>query len=369
MPAVAFSSSPNAPITVQFLSSDGVFLPGDCSIDPEAPTFFVVHGFRDKGTSDASLRQADAVRRWSPGANVIVVSWHVPSEPQSASFPPQVRWPGGLGTIAGGLIALDKDYRRAVEAAKQVAKEMAEWMKEKGIPPSKTVISGHSLGAQIAAFTSNECARPELFNEPIAAILAADPAGPQFEDRPPEERLEKDDAGQVIVVHATKILGDESPIGTVDIYVSWPESEQSDCIRQHSQARELVTKSFLRSEMSNTDGTPFGANGLGFDFGDGKPRDYQPDTESTTDLALRVPREEQRAPSRSCLSTLAPTARGRRLSEKRCLAKGIGRGVAGTVRGCGAWVFSGGSVPHPRSARLGHPAGAVRFYVGSLLKE
>jgi hypothetical protein len=37
------------------------------------------------------------------------------------------------------------------------------------------------------------------------------------------------------------VWGDENPIGTVDIYVSWPESGQPDCVWQHSQARELVT--------------------------------------------------------------------------------------------------------------------------------
>jgi predicted esterase len=251
MPAVAFSTAPNTAITVEFLSADGVLLADDCPIDRETLTFFVVHGFKDQGTSAASLRQADAIRRWSPGANVIVVDWHVPPAPRSATCLFQVSWLRGVDTIGRELMAVDADYRRAVAAANEVGRRIADWMKDKGIAPSRTVISGHSLGAQIAAFAGSACARPERFDEPIAAILAADPAGPHFERKPPEGRLSRDDAGQVIVVHATEVLGDESRIGTLDIYILWPKSDTPDYVRQHSQARQLVTESFLQSVSSD----------------------------------------------------------------------------------------------------------------------
>jgi predicted esterase len=263
------------PPTVQFLSADGVLLADDHEIDPEAHTFFVVHGFRSQGTSPASLRQADAIRRWSPGANVIVVDWRVPPAPRSASFLFQVSWLKGIDTIGRELMAVDADYRRAAEAAKQVGERIAEWMQQKGVPPSRTVISGHSLGAQIAAFAGDACAQPERFGERIAAILGADPAGPHFERKPPEGRLSQDDADQVIVVHATELWGDESPIGTLDIYILWPQSDTPDYARQHSQARELVTESFLQAVSSN------------------RPEVSEPDGESIVNVALQLPCEKR----------------------------------------------------------------------------
>jgi hypothetical protein len=221
---------------------------------------------------------------------VIVVDWHVPRVTRSSSLIDDILSWKWSDAIVREVKAVDSHYDRSVEAAAQVGKEIARWMKEKGIAPSRTVISGHSLGAQIAAFASNTCALPEFCNEPVSIILAADPAGPKFANRPPEARLSQDDAGRVIVVHATGILGDQNPIGTVDIYVSWPASSQSDPIWQHSEARELITSSFLQPKMSNTDGTPFGANALGFDFSDGKRREYQPGAASAADLAAIVRR-------------------------------------------------------------------------------
>jgi hypothetical protein len=172
-------------------------------------------------------------------------------------------------------MAFYSDYDRAVEVAKQVGERIVEWMQQKGVPPSRTVISGHSLGAHIAAFASNACARPEFFEQPIAVILAADPAGPQFESKPPEDRLSEDDAERVIVVHATELWGDENQIGTLDIYILWPESDVPDYVWQHSQARELVTESFLESVSSN------------------RPDVSEPDGESIVNLALQLPCEKR----------------------------------------------------------------------------
>lgn len=283
IPAAGLSAAPNAALTVEFRSADGVLLADDHAIKPQMPTFFVVHGFRDKGSSAASLRQAKAIRQRAPGANVIVVDWQVPPAPRSAVFSRRFSWLKGIDAITCELMTVDANYRRAVAAASKVGKRMAEWMEENGIRPSSTVISGHSLGAQIAAFAGNACARPELFDEPLAAIVAADPAGPRFEDRPPDGRLSQDDAQYVIVVHATDVWGDENRIGTLDVYIDWPKTGTPDFTRQHSQARELVTASFLRPDLSNTDGTPFAANALGVDFRDDQPRFFRPAAEATAE--------------------------------------------------------------------------------------
>jgi len=263
MPQAALPATPATPPTTRFLSPDGIPLPDDYRIDPTAWTFFVVPGFQDPGTSAPSLSQADAIRQAYLEANVIVVDWHVPAQVEAEGER------SGLALL-GQICGLYQEYRKAAAVSKQVGRRIAEWMKAKGVPPSRTVICGHSLGAQIAAFASNECARSELCDEPVGILVATDPAGPCFELNRPGERLDKTDADRVIVVHTTEVFGDENPIGTWDIYVEWPESEQPDYVWQHSQARELVTASFVESYVIDVDGSPANA-----DFADSDSSDAQ----------------------------------------------------------------------------------------------
>jgi hypothetical protein len=93
--------------------------------------------------------------------------------------------------------------------------------------------------------------------------LAADPAGPSFTGTPAEERLDKTDAEEVIVVHTTDFLGDKRAIGTLDIYVSWQQAGAPDLITRHNFARELVTRSFVNPDMVTNEGLPFAANAIG----------------------------------------------------------------------------------------------------------
>jgi len=126
--------------------------------------------------------------------------------------------------------------------------------------------------------TRQSCAHPAFSYEPIRTILAADPARPCFQNEPPEERLDRTDALQVTVVHTTAALGDKIEIGALDIYVSWSRTDDApDFIQQHSRARELITASFLDPELSNADGTPFGANASGVAFSERRPRNFYPD--------------------------------------------------------------------------------------------
>ncbi len=318
-PAVAFATPPNPAIAVDFLSADGAPLADDFAVDSEAPTFFVVHGFRSEGTSSANLRQADAIRRRSPRANVIIVAWHVPPEPRPESVLDADLWQCArektgcsshrsqkpcdgesvltealkcLDTIACELIAIDSHYRRSAAAAQEIGDRIAAWMKSTGARPSRTVISGHSLGAQIAAFASNACARPELFDEPVATIIAADPAGPLFEDRPPDWRLDRGDAVRVFVVHSTRMWGDENPIGTVDVYASWPESNRPDSLWRHNAARELVTHS-LQPESPGPRAVSLLPSALHFDLGVGEPRDGLPDIPPGGVLTSNEPERER----------------------------------------------------------------------------
>ena len=102
-------------------------------------TFLVVHGFRDSGTSEESLRQAQAIRQRFERDNVVIVSWRVPLCPD-----PVASQKGD--SFFGQLWQLASDYAQAVDIARRVGREIGQWMKDKQISPESTVISGHSLG-------------------------------------------------------------------------------------------------------------------------------------------------------------------------------------------------------------------------------
>lgn len=95
---------------------------------------------------------------------------------------------------------------------------------------STTHIIGHSLGAQIAAYTSF-LLKKEL-GETIGRITGLDPAAPLFEYpdvETLEQRLDPDDAYFVDVIHTNaNHLGIISPAGHVDFYPNGGEV-QPDC--------------------------------------------------------------------------------------------------------------------------------------------
>lgn len=112
-----------------------------------------------------------------------------------------------------------------------------------------------------------------------APFSLPDPAGPLFRGQPPEKRIDRDDAEEVIVIHTDPVFGDISPVGTADIDVVWPDSDQTDPAKRHGYAKLLVTYSSLYP-MQNTDSSPFGADAIGFHFPDDMRRSFRLDTVS-----------------------------------------------------------------------------------------
>ena len=215
----------------RFLSANGTPLTTDWHANQDVPTFLVIHGFRARGTDVAFVEQACTIQKRFPRANVVIVDWTLRADsPQSQHTKVQ------LSTFDVWNWALDlcTDYERAAHASKGIGHDIARWMKHQAIEPSKTSICGHSLGAQIAGFASKHLAHPEMLGRRIRTILAADPAGPSFSGMPAEDRLDKADAEEVIVIHTTEFLGDNRAIGSLDIYVSWRESDTPDPIARHS---------------------------------------------------------------------------------------------------------------------------------------
>jgi len=63
-----------------------------------------------------------------------------------------------------------------------------------------------------------------------------DPAKPYFPENKPQERLSKDDAVFVDIVHTSSIiLGQHRPIGTIDFYPNGGNTKQPDCGFEYSE--------------------------------------------------------------------------------------------------------------------------------------
>ena len=85
----------------------------------------------------------------------------------------------------------------------------------------KTFCVGHSLGSHVCGFTGK--------TKKLDGIIALDPAGPNFEHHNKENRLDRNDAKFVEVLHTDAgELGIVHPIGHVDIYLNGGKT-QPDC--------------------------------------------------------------------------------------------------------------------------------------------
>ena len=243
----------------QFLAADGTPLAEGWRAVPNVPTFVLIHGFQGRGTDEPYLRQAAAVAKRFPAAQVVIADWHLPASGAPAGSLPTVgAW--AYVPLLDGIGRLATEYGVAVGATRRVARDIADWMEIHRVDSARTVLCGHSLGAHVAGFVGREIS--SRAGRPLHAILATDPAGPRFAGRGPDARLADTDALHVIVVHTTKLLGYHGPLGTVDVYVDWPESHAPDLITRHAYARKLVTQSFLSRDMVCSAGRPFGVNAL-----------------------------------------------------------------------------------------------------------
>ncbi len=249
----------------RFLSATGTPLDENYRADPQSVTYFVIHGFQASGQSPSIVRQAMAIQHRTPGSNVVIVDWSTAVSPVRTACDAS---DNPLSQLLLGGVRLWTLYQTAVAGADEIAAHIVAWMKVHKIVPRRTVLCGHSLGAQIAGLVGKQCSAKDGFAEPIHAILAADPAGPAFAHRTIAGRLDRTDAESVIVIHGSRYLADVSAIGTVDMYVAWPQSVELNELLRHSEPHELLTQSFLDVRMANDDGSPFGANAIGFDFGD-----------------------------------------------------------------------------------------------------
>ncbi|XP_044077559.1 lipase member H isoform X2 [Siniperca chuatsi] len=156
------------------------------------PTTFIIHGYRPTGSPPMWLQSATELLLAKTDINVIVVDWN-----------------RGAANV---------NYFKAVENTRKAANNLTafiEKMQKHGASLSSIHMIGVSLGAHISGFVGAN------LNGSIGRITALDPAGPQFIDKPPEDRLDSSDAQFVDVLHTDiDALGFREPLGHIDFYAN-----------------------------------------------------------------------------------------------------------------------------------------------------
>ncbi|CAM4600036.1 unnamed protein product, partial [Lepidochelys olivacea] len=155
-------------------------------------TTLIVHGYRPTGSPPVWIQQAVHLLLSVEDMNIIIVDWN-----------------RGATTLL---------YHRASSNTKKVAeflKTLIDQMLADGASLDSVYMIGISLGAHISGFVG------QLYNGKLGRITGLDPAGPLFNGKPPEERLDPTDAQFVDVIHSDiDGLGYREALGHIDFYAN-----------------------------------------------------------------------------------------------------------------------------------------------------
>jgi Ca2+-binding RTX toxin-like protein len=169
-------------------------------INPDAPTYVLIHGWRNTGGNagngykpgDWLADQAQAIRQRESSANVVVVDWE---------------------KDAGNVL-----YFPSADKTQNVGNQLSAYLKNSGVDPNFTTLIGHSLGAHVAGIAGS--AYRQSNGKAINQIVGLDPAGPAFEGKGAADRLDPTDANRVVAIHTSIVLGYNDRLGTQDIYAN-----------------------------------------------------------------------------------------------------------------------------------------------------
>jgi pimeloyl-ACP methyl ester carboxylesterase len=224
------------------------------SIDKNAKTYVVIHGYLSSA-NEQWVQDIEASLAEDKSANVLSLDW-----------------------LGGNFIksASNKYYSAAASRTESAGEQLAQYLKDQGIDSDNVTIVGHSLGAQVAAFASQESLR--ITGKKFDKIIGLDPAGPNFgaygnignniqfgRIKTSPYGLNDDSARRVIALHTSDTLGVSYDVGALDVYVNRQDSfqpESSTAIGNHSYAHQLYIKLLKGEKFRQSDGTFFDLNSL-----------------------------------------------------------------------------------------------------------
>lgn len=165
--------------------------------NPRHPTRFLIHGWNNDRNSAFNIMIRDAYLA-EGNFNVIVVDW------------------GAGANTVNYVSARNRVHPVGVVTANFIDTLVVIVRLDTG----DTAVIGYSLGAHAAGITGKHV------RNRINTIHGLDPAGPMFYNRWPDDRLDKDDAYYVEVMHTNGgTLGFMDPIGYSDFYPNGGQSQ------------------------------------------------------------------------------------------------------------------------------------------------
>ncbi|MBH8553733.1 hypothetical protein I8751_15415 [Nostocaceae cyanobacterium CENA357] len=211
----------------------------------DAPTYVVIHGYQSTAGNAGNNYQpagwigniAQTIRQRESNANIILVDW----EEGANSW-----W-----------------YPTSAGRTRDVGNQLATYLINNGVDPTYTNLIGHSLGAHVAGFTGS--AYRASTGSSIAQIVGLDPAGPEFEGKAANDRLDPTDATRVATLHTSETLGYDARLATLDVYVNWNDLFQPgqwNFAGNHSYAHTLYTQLLQGNSFTQSSGVLLNLNTL-----------------------------------------------------------------------------------------------------------
>ncbi|XP_058151476.1 lipase member H isoform X2 [Dasypus novemcinctus] len=153
-------------------------------------TTFLIHGFRLTGSPPVWMGDLVEGLLLVDDMNVVVVDWN-----------------------RGATNVMYNHASSKTRKVAEVLKEFIDQMLANGASLDNIYMVGVSLGAHVSGFVG------EMYDGQLGRITGLDPAGPLFNGKPPQDRLDPGDAQFVDVIHSdTDALGYKEPLGNIDFY-------------------------------------------------------------------------------------------------------------------------------------------------------
>ncbi|XP_063919431.1 phospholipase A1-like [Zophobas morio] len=163
-------------------------------ITGDALYIFFIHGWTESRETKWYELLRNAFFKRNPHYYIIEVDWSVYAEKDYVIASYDTKFIGGF--IGEFVVYLRKNF---------------------AIPLANILVVGHSLGGHISGFVGKKV--QEMVKEKLPRIIALDPAGPLFENRPEGERLSPKDAVVVHVIHTNGgAFGFLEACGTIDFF-------------------------------------------------------------------------------------------------------------------------------------------------------
>ncbi|XP_007486261.2 lipase member H isoform X3 [Monodelphis domestica] len=163
-------------------------LPGSFNVTKKST--FIIHGYRPTGSPPVWMDDLVEALLRIEDMNVIVVDWN-----------------RGAANV---IYSISSGFTKPVA---KILKQTIDQMLANGATLDNIYMIGVSLGAHIAGFVG------KMYDGKLGRITGLDPAGPLYNGKPPDKRLDHRDAQFVDVIHSDiDGLGFRESLGNIDFY-------------------------------------------------------------------------------------------------------------------------------------------------------